>query len=99
MTVEGRCRFVKHEDRRGLKNGASNRNALLFTARQFQATLADLRLITLRRHPDETIDLRKPRRLLDFRIAGLPAAVANVVANGVVEQYRILRHHADRGAQ
>ena len=68
MAVEGRCRFVQHEDRRGFKNGASNRNALLFTARQFQAALADLRFVALGRHPDEAVDLRQSRRFFHFRI-------------------------------
>ena len=36
---------------------------------------------------------------LDFGIAGIRAAVADVVANRVVEQHRILRHDADRLAQ
>ena len=30
---------------------------------------------------------------------GVPAAVADVVADGVVEQHGVLRHHADGGAQ
>ena len=39
------------------------------------------------------------RGLLDLRVARVPAAIADVVADGVVEQHGILRHHADRGAQ
>jgi len=43
--------------------------------------------------------LRQLRRLLYFGVGGIPAAVANVVADGIVEQHGVLRHHADRGAQ
>ena len=99
MAVERRGRLVQHQDRRRLQHRARDRHALLLAARQFQAALADLGLISLRRHPDEAVDLRQPRRLLHLGIGGVPAAVADVVADGVVEQHGVLRHHADRRAQ
>src|SRR5258705_10376991 len=40
----GRC-FVEDQDRRLLENGARDRNALLFAARELETALADLRLI------------------------------------------------------
>ena len=43
--------------------------------------------------------MRQLRRLFYFGIAGIPAAVANVVPDGIVEQHGVLRHHADRGPQ
>ncbi len=39
------------------------------------------------------------RRLFDLGIAGIPAAVPNVVPDRIVEQHRVLWHHADRGPQ
>ena len=99
VAVERRGRLIEHQDRRRLQHRARDRHALLLAAGQFQAAFADLGLIPLRRHPDEAVDLRQLRRLLHLGIAGVPAAVADVVADGVVEQHGILRHHADRGAQ
>ena len=78
---------------------ARDRDALLLAAGELQPALADLGLVAVRRHADEVVDLRKPRRLLDLGVARVPAAVADVVADGVVEQHGVLRHHADRGAQ
>src|SRR6185437_674463 len=48
---------------------------------------------------NEPIDLRKPRRRFDICIAGIPAAIPNVVPNGIVEQHGVLRNHADGLAQ
>ena len=81
------------------EDGAGDRDALLLAAGELQAALADLGLVAVRRHADEAVDLREPRGLLDLGVARLPAAVADVVADGVVEQHGVLRDHADRGAQ
>ena len=59
--VEGRRRFVEDEDRRLLENGARDRDALLFAARQLEAPLADLRLIAERKSRDEIVNLRELR--------------------------------------
>src|SRR3984893_9633344 len=79
----GRC-FIEHQDRRRLPERSRDPAPLLLPARQFQAALADLRLVALRRHLDETIDLRKLGCLLHLGIAGVPAAVADAVADGGV---------------
>ena len=78
------------------EDGAGDGDALLLAAGEFQPALADLGLVALGRQADEAVDLRQPRRLLDLGIGRLPAAVADVVADGVVEQHGVLRHHADR---
>src|SRR6516164_6358003 len=99
VAVERARRLVQHQNRRRLQHRTRNRDPLLLAARQFQATLADLGLVALWRHADEAIDLREPRSALDLGIGRTPAAVANVVADGIVEQHGILRHHADRRSQ
>ena len=96
VAVERGGRLVEHQDRRRLEDGARDGDALLLAARQLQPALADLGLVALRRNADEAVDLREPRGLLDFGVARLPAAVADVVADGVVEQHGVLRDHADR---
>jgi ATP-binding cassette, subfamily B, heavy metal transporter len=50
--------------------------------------------------PDATAaEVREARSLLHLNIARFPAAIADVVADGVVEQHGVLRHDADGGAQ
>jgi hypothetical protein len=44
LRIERRRRFVENQDRRRLEDGAGNRHALLFAARQFEAAFADHRL-------------------------------------------------------
>ena len=99
MAVECRGGLVEQEDRRTFQDGSRNGHALLLAARKLQAALANFGLVAPGRHADEIIDLGQLRRFLHFGIARLPAAVADVVADGVVEQYRVLRNHADRLAQ
>ena len=98
-TIERRCRFVQHEDRRSFQDGARNRDALLFAARQFQSALADLRAIALRQGTNETVDLRVDGGLRHVFIGRAVAPIANIVEDAVVEQNRVLRNHADRLAQ
>ncbi len=45
------------------------------------------------------VDFGEVRRLLHRRIGGAHHPVADVVADGVVEEDGVLRHHADGGAQ
>ena len=99
VAVERGGRLVEQQDRRRLQDGAGDGDALLLAAGKLQAALADLGLVAVRRHADEIVDLGEPRRLLDLGIGRLPAAVADVVADGVVEQHGVLRNHADGGAQ
>ncbi len=62
----------------------------------FRPALADLRAVTAGHALDEVVYLRQPRRLVHFGVRRIGAAVANVVADRVVEQHRVLRDHADR---
>ena len=96
MAVERRGRLVEHQDRRRLQDGAGDRHALLLAAGEFQAALADQRVVALRQRHDEVVDLGEPRRLAHLGLARIGFAVADVVFDRVVEQHGILRHHADR---
>ena len=98
-TVECRGGLVQHQNRRGFQQGAGNRHALLFAARQFQPALAHARLVTFGQRGDEMVDLGQTGGLLDLGLCRIPAAIADVVADRIIEQHRILRHHADGGAQ
>jgi hypothetical protein len=97
--VERRGRLVEHQDRRRLEDGAGDGHALLLAARQLEPALADHGVVALRQAQYEVVDLGEPGGLLDLLVAGIGAAVADVVADRVVEQHGVLRHHADRRAQ
>src|SRR5262249_22317323 len=99
VTVQSGSRRAQQEYWGRLEDRARNRDTLLFAAGQLQAALPDLGLVALRRHADELIDLREPSRLLDLGVARVPTSITDVVANGVVEQNRVLRNHANGGAQ
>ena len=97
--VQRRGRLVEDQDRRRLEDGAGDRHALLFAARQFQPALADHGAVAVGQLGDERADLRQIGGARHLFGLGVGAAVADVVGDGVVEQHRVLRHHADRGAQ
>ncbi len=99
VAVERGGRLVEQQDRRAFQDGARDGDALLLAAGQFQAALADFGLVALGAELDEIVDLREPRGLLDLGIARIPAAVADIVADRVVEQHGVLRDHADGRAQ
>src|SRR5208337_5634228 len=83
MAVERRGRFVEQQYGRRFENGSCDRHALLLAAGELEAALAHFRVIALRRHTNEIIDLSETRRPLDLRVARVPAPVADVVANGI----------------
>ena len=97
--VERAGRLVEQQDMGVLQDGAGDRHALLLAARELQAALADRRLVALRQGHDEVMDARQPGRPLDILARAVGPAVADVVVDRVVEQHRVLRHHADRGPQ
>ena len=92
-------RFVQDQDARVLQDGARDGDPLLLAARQLQAAFADPGVVTVRQAQDEVVHLGEPRRLLDLLLARAGAAIGDVVADRIVEQHGVLRHHADRRAQ
>src|SRR5215813_314835 len=99
VAVERGGGFIEQQDRRSLEYGASDGDTLLFAAGKLQTAFANLGIIAFRCAANESIDLSLARRFLDFGVARIPAPVADVVADRVVKQNRVLRHHANRGAQ
>ena len=97
--VQRRGGLVQDQDRRIFQQGAGNCHPLLLAAGQFQAAFADLRVIAVRQLGDKAVERRAARRLLDLRLGRALAAIADIVADAVVEQDAVLRHDADRPAQ
>ncbi|KAG1246977.1 hypothetical protein G6F65_020402 [Rhizopus arrhizus] len=91
--------LVEQEDGRVLQDRARNGHALLFPARQLQAPFAHHGLVAVGHGHDQVMDVRQPCGSLDVGVGGAGPAVADVVVDGVVEQHRVLRHHADRRPQ
>jgi hypothetical protein len=68
--VERGRRFVEHQNAGVLQHGARDGDTLLLAARQLQAPLADLGVVTAGSRANEGIELRPPRRLFDLGIGG-----------------------------
>ena len=97
--VERRSGLVEDEDGRPFENGTGDGNALLLAARELEAAFTHHRVVALRQRHHEVVDLGKAGRLFDLGIAGAGTAIGDVVADGVVEEHGILRHHAECTAQ
>ena len=97
--VERRGGLVEDHHRRVLQQRAGDRHALLFATRQFQTALADHRRVAQRRGGDEVVDVGGAGRRFDLGLSRAGTAIADVVADRVVEQHRVLRHDADGLAQ
>ncbi len=93
--VERARGFVEDEDRGVGEHGARNRQALSLAAGEAQAELADFRVVALGEFRDEVVGGSRPRRRLDFRVAGVPPAVSDVLANRDVEEEGFLGHDGD----
>ena len=98
LGVQGRGSLVKYHNAGLAQQRARNGNPLLFPARELQAALADQRSVALGKTSDSVVDLGQPGRLLNGVVRRTDESVADVVAHGIVEEDRVLRHHADGGA-
>jgi hypothetical protein len=99
LGVERGGGLVEDQDRRVLEDGAGDGDALLLAAGELEAALADHRVIAARQGGDEVVDAGGAGGGLDLAACGAVAPIGDVVADGVVEQHRVLGHHADGGAQ
>ena len=97
--VERRGRFVEQQQRRILEDRARDGEPLALAAGQAQPALADLGSVALRQAQDELLDVRGARRGQRFVLAGVRAAVEDVVEHRAGEDHRLLRHDRDAPAQ
>ena len=82
-----------------LQQHPGDRDALLLAARQPVAALADDRVVAVGQRRDEVVDARRPARLDELVVGGVGPGVAQVLADRVVEQVRVLHDEADRVAE
>ncbi len=100
FTVGGiglRSRLVQDDDRRVLKDGAGDRQALLLPTRQLTArTTTDLGVVPVWQSHDHVMNLRPLRRCLHFQIRCIWSAEPNVLAHGVPQEHDILEDDRHR---
>ena len=104
LGIEGRGRLVQHQDRRVLQDHPGQRDPLTLPARKFYPALADMRVVAVPAVPvlqlqDKIVRLGAAGGVLDHRLGRLGPTVADIVANGPMQQRGVLRHHGDLGAQ
>ena len=91
--------FVQHQDARIFENDPRQGNALLFTAAQAVAALADDGIVAIGQPHDEIMNVGGAGRRFKFGLGGIQAGIQQVGADGIVEQVRFLGHHADLRAE
>src|SRR5207245_8692845 len=93
--IERRGGLVEDQNSWILEERARDGDALLLAAGEFQSAFTDHRLVAGRQRHDEVVDVRRARGLVHLRVARFRPAIADVVKDGVVEKYRVLRNDAD----
>ena len=99
LGVEVAGGLVEDDDRRVLQQHPGDGQPLLLAARQAVAPLADDRVVALGQAGDHVVDLGGPAGRLQLGVGGVRPGVAEVGADRVVEQVRVLADHADGRAQ
>ena len=99
LAVQRACGFVEQQDRRVFQQGPRDTDTLLFPPRQFQPAFTHSGFIPVGQTLDKVVDLRRFCRRFDVFLRGVIAAIGDVIADGIVEQHGILRHHANRAVQ
>ena len=93
--VERRGRLVEDQDARILQEHPGDREPLLLASGHPVATLADDGVVAVGEVDDPLVDERRTRGRLELSVGGVRAGVEEVLADGRVEQVRLLRDHAD----
>src|SRR5207237_7211376 len=99
LGVERARRLVEDEDRRVAQDRPRDRDPLLLAAGEAVAALADDGVVALGQRRDHLVDPGGPGRSLDLLVARVGLREAEVLANALVEEIRLLRDDADEVAQ
>src|SRR4029078_709273 len=99
LGIERRSGFIENEDRRIFQQRPRDGNALALAGGKEAPSLSDEARGAFRQAFDELVRIRSLRRSLDLLIRCFRPTVGNVGAHGVIEEKRILQHHADVSAQ
>ena len=99
LVVQMAGRLIEHHDRRVLQEQPGDRKALLLATAQPIAAFADDGVVAVGQRRDRVVDAGSLRGSNQLVVGGVERGVTQVVADGLVEQVRVLRHHTDRGTQ
>ena len=94
--VEARVGFVEHDDRRIAVNRASQGDALALPTGEETPAYTDRRIVALREMQDQVVDAGHLRGGDDLFVVDF-AKTGDVLGNGSVEQFDILREIANMG--
>lgn len=98
VRVEVAGGFVEDQDFRPLEQGAGDGEALLLSAREAHAALADFGLVALGEFFDGVVDFRHAAGLHDLVEGGVGVGHQQVVVDRAGEQHGFLRHDAEVAA-
>ena len=93
--VERARRLVQNEDGRVFEEDARDGHALLLSAGEHRAALADIGVEAVRHGHDIIVNLRALRRFDDLLVRRVGAAIADILAHRVGKEEHILLHDAD----
>ena len=96
--IDGTRGVVEHEDPRVGDDRPGDRDPLALSARQRVPTLADQRVVPVGELHHEVVGAGQARRRLDALAVGGRVGEGDVGGDRVVEQQRVLEHHADGAA-
>ena len=96
--IQARSRLVQNEDARIRQNGAGNGNPLPLSPGEFDSSLSHDRVIPVSEALGKLIDARDLACAHDLLFAGIGPRKSYILANGAVEQKRLLQNHAKLGA-
>ena len=97
--IDAAGRLIQNQDLRIRQERARNRQQLLLTLRDVGRLLIENGVIALRQRPDKVVGVGRFGRLDNLLFRGILASIGDIVANGSVEEPRILQHHAEHAAQ
>ncbi|MNI60926.1 hypothetical protein D3C73_1161670 [compost metagenome] len=87
--------FIQNQNRRIGQHGTGDRQQLPLALAQVAALSIQVRIVAVRKLPDERIGVRKPCRFLDFPVCCLQAAVADILTDRSREYIGILQNEPD----
>ena len=94
QAVEVGGRLVQQEEGRIVEEGAGHADALALAAGEGTAQLAHRGIVALGQLPDETVQRRLFAGRFHLGTGGIAPGNFDIVLDGVVEQFRLLRHKA-----
>ena len=97
--IDGRCGFVENQDLRIAEEGAGDGKQLFLPLGNVGRFFIDLCLIAVFQRADEVVDIGGIRRLHDFLVGGVHAAVADIVHDRAGMEPGILQNHAEAVTQ